>query len=50
MKHKILLVEDEEGYRDLAGRILRRAGFEVLLALDGEQGKELLQPFLDLLG
>ncbi|HAH31424.1 MAG TPA: hypothetical protein DCL44_03815 [Elusimicrobia bacterium] len=43
MKRRILVVEDEEGYRDLAGRILKRAGFEVLFAVDGTQGRELLQ-------
>ena len=43
MQYKILIVEDEEGYRDLLERILRRAGFEVLIAVDGTQGKELLQ-------
>ncbi|OGS07921.1 MAG: hypothetical protein A2270_02620 [Elusimicrobia bacterium RIFOXYA12_FULL_51_18] len=43
MKHRILIVEDEEGYRDLLQRILRRAGFEVFFAVDGIQGKELLK-------
>jgi len=43
MKRKILIVEDEEGYRDLTGRILKRAGFEVLVAVDGIQGRELLR-------
>lgn len=36
-------MEDEEGYRDLMVRGLKRAGFEVLTAADGTQGKELLQ-------
>ena len=43
MKPRILIVEDEEGYRDLLSRILKRAGFEVLSAGSGTQGKELLQ-------
>jgi PAS domain S-box-containing protein len=33
----ILLVEDEEGIRRSASRILRRFGYEVLLAADGEE-------------
>lgn len=43
MKRKILVVEDEKGYRDLVERILKRAGFEVISALDGAQGREMLQ-------
>ena len=43
MKRRILIVEDEQGYRDLLERILKRAGFEVLSARDGIQGLELLQ-------
>ena len=34
---KILLVEDNEMNRDMLSRRLARKGFEVLLALDGEQ-------------
>jgi len=33
----ILLVEDDEMNRDMLARRLRRRGFEVLLAVDGEQ-------------
>jgi CheY-like chemotaxis protein len=35
---KILLVEDNEMNRDMLSRRLIRRGFEVLLAVDGEQG------------
>jgi CheY-like chemotaxis protein len=34
---KILVVEDEELNRDMLGRRLMRVGFEVAVALDGEQ-------------
>jgi two-component system, cell cycle response regulator DivK len=36
--YKILLVEDNEMNRDMLSRRLRRKGFEVLLATDGEDG------------
>jgi CheY-like chemotaxis protein len=35
---KVLLVEDNEMNRDMLSRRLVRRGFEVLLAVDGEQG------------
>jgi CheY-like chemotaxis protein len=35
---KILLVEDNEMNRDMLSRRLTRNGFEVLIAVDGEQG------------
>ena len=35
---KILLVEDNEMNRDMLARRLQRKGFEVLTALDGEEG------------
>jgi two-component system, cell cycle response regulator DivK len=35
---KVLLVEDTEMNRDMLSRRLIRRGFEVLLAVDGEQG------------
>lgn len=35
---KILLVEDNEMNRDMLSRRLIRRGFEVVLAVDGEQG------------
>jgi two-component system, cell cycle response regulator DivK len=35
---KILLVEDNEMNRDMLSRRLQKRGFEVVVALDGEQG------------
>ena len=35
---KILLVEDNETNRDMLSRRLERRGYQVLIALDGEQG------------
>ncbi|MDZ4802478.1 MAG: response regulator [Bryobacteraceae bacterium] len=35
---RILLVEDNEMNRDMLSRRLERKGFEVLIAVDGEQG------------
>ena len=35
---KVLLVEDNEMNRDMLSRRLIRRGFEVILAVDGEQG------------
>lgn len=35
---KILLVEDNEMNRDMLGRRLQRRGYEVLIAVDGEEG------------
>jgi len=43
MSHKILVVEDEESHRSLLERVLRRAGFDPIFAVDGEKGKELVQ-------
>ena len=37
---KILLVEDNEMNRDMLSRRLTRKGFEVVMALDGEQAVE----------
>ncbi|WP_409344347.1 response regulator [Paenibacillus sp. MBLB4367] len=36
--HTILLVEDNEMNRDMLSRRLIRKGFEVVMAVDGEQG------------
>jgi two-component system cell cycle response regulator DivK len=38
---KILLVEDNEMNRDMLSRRLRRHGYEVALALDGQSGVEM---------
>ncbi|MEO5579086.1 MAG: response regulator, partial [Gemmatimonadaceae bacterium] len=35
---RILLVEDNEMNRDMLSRRLQRRGYEVMLAVDGEQG------------
>ena len=40
---KILLVEDNEMNRDMLSRRLERNGFQVLIAVDGEQGVALAQ-------
>jgi two-component system cell cycle response regulator DivK len=37
---KILIVEDDEMNRDSLRRLLRRRGFEILVAVDGAQGVE----------
>jgi two-component system cell cycle sensor histidine kinase/response regulator CckA len=39
----ILVVDDEEGVRRVAGRTLERAGYRVLLAEDGPRGVELFR-------
>lgn len=39
----ILLVEDNEMNRDMLSRRLGRRGYEVILAVDGEQGRNLAQ-------
>ncbi|HUQ48959.1 MAG TPA: response regulator [Gemmatimonadaceae bacterium] len=36
--HRILLVEDNEMNRDMLSRRLMRKGYEVIIAVDGEQG------------
>ena len=38
MVQRILLVEDNEINRDMLSRRLERKGFQVLIAVDGEQG------------
>lgn len=40
---KILLVEDNEMNRDMLSRRLVRKGYEVVIAIDGEQGVTLAQ-------
>jgi DNA-binding NtrC family response regulator len=39
----ILLVDDEEGYRELVARILAKAGYEVVQAADGIEALSLLE-------
>ena len=43
----MLVVDDDEGVRDLAGETLRRAGLNVLLASDGLEGLELFRRHTD---
>jgi two-component system cell cycle response regulator DivK len=38
---KVLLVEDNEMNRDMLSRRLARRGFDVLMAIDGEQGVQM---------
>jgi CheY-like chemotaxis protein len=38
---KLLLVEDNEMNRDMLSRRLQRKGYEVLLAVDGQQGVDM---------
>jgi CheY-like chemotaxis protein len=38
---KILLIEDNEMNRDMLSRRLKRKGFEVVIAADGDQGVQL---------
>jgi CheY-like chemotaxis protein len=38
---KILLVEDNEMNRDMLSRRLQRKGYEVIMALDGQQGVDM---------
>ena len=39
----ILLVDDEDGYREVIARILTKAGYEVLQAADGLEALSLLE-------
>lgn len=40
---KILVIEDDNGVRELLQSFLEESGFEVLLAADGLQGMELIE-------
>src|SRR5216683_1905836 len=40
---RILLVDDDEGVREMAAEVLRSAGFDVLTAADGAGALELLR-------
>jgi CheY-like chemotaxis protein len=40
---KILLVEDNEMNRDMLSRRLSRRGYDVIIAVDGEQGRTMAQ-------
>ncbi len=43
----ILVVDDDQGVRELTADTLRRAGFDVLLAADGQQGVEIFRERAD---
>ena len=43
MATKILLVEDNEMNRDMLSRRLQKRGYDVVMAIDGEQGVALAQ-------
>ena len=40
---KILLIEDNEMNRDMLSRRLARRGYEVIMAVDGQQGRSMAQ-------
>ena len=40
---RVLLVEDNEMNRDMLSRRLQRRGYEVIIALDGQQGVQMAQ-------
>lgn len=40
---KILIVEDNEMNRDMLSRRLKRRGYDLVMAVDGEQGMEMAQ-------
>ena len=40
---RILLVDDEKGFLNVMGEVLRESGYEILLAEDGKQARELLE-------
>lgn len=43
MKHRILVVDDEESIREFLDIMLRKEGYEVTMAQDGEQAVEILK-------
>ncbi|MDD5304153.1 MAG: response regulator transcription factor [Elusimicrobia bacterium] len=43
MAIKVLVIDDEEDYRIIISEVLRGAGMEVRLAVDGEQGLRMLK-------
>ena len=43
MSNRVLLVEDNEMNRDMLSRRLKRAGYEVLMAGDGQQALDLIR-------
>lgn len=43
MKDKVLIVEDDEKAKESLGRVVKKEGFEVLLAENGKQGLEIFK-------
>ena len=43
MSNKILIVEDNEMNRDMLSRRLSRKGYEVIIAVDGAEGLEMMK-------
>mgnify|MGYP001195933406 FL=1 len=43
MSKKVLIIEDDKFLRELLGKKLTSAGYEVVLAVDGEEGLEKLK-------
>jgi len=40
MKHKILIIDDDQAIRTTLQRVLEREGYDVVAAFDGEEGVE----------
>jgi CheY-like chemotaxis protein len=40
---RILLVDDEKGFLNVMGEVLRESGYDTVLAEDGKQARELLE-------
>ena len=45
MKGKILIVDDDDSIRDVLEHLLRREGFEIATAKDGEEGLDVFESF-----
>lgn len=43
MKHKILIIEDEKVLSELLEKKIKEEGYEVFIAMDGEEGLELMK-------
>ena len=46
---RVLVVDDDESVRRLASEVLKQAGYDVVLAVDGQQGLDLLDASFDVL-
>jgi len=47
--HRIILIEDEKGTMDTLEFVLRRDGFDLVLARDGEEGMDVVHQEADLI-